>query len=662
MLIQHYIRQLNQTLLRQIIAAVLILFVSRILFFAAIVDADILAGRGMDFLRSSLVGVLFDLKTAAFMFLPMLLIGLGFALWRPQHFPRFYRFEPVYAKFIFFLIVLASIGNYLYYTSYGNHYDLFLFGVFDDDTEAIMSSAMEDFPLFRMIGASILISLFASRWLVGRRPLGEPTGSGRWWHSILSLAVITIYIGLAQAAILSEPKERDQVKVSDYPVINKTTPNALVALGWATIDYQKQGEFEPISDAEVTAQMEKVLGQPTPEYQTPANAYLEKNQPHVVFALMEGMGTSMMLEDDPQKTDLLRALRPAFESDFVFQRFVAGASATIDSMAMMLFHSNVPTLSHSVAKHVPLASSAVLPYKKAGYETVYITVGDAHWRNLDNYLPLQGFDRMIDDKAIIKAFPEAAAHLDTWGLPDEYGYRMAEKVLAEATKPTFIFILTITNHPPYHLPDNYQAKPVEVTPRIQTLLGPMKDDAANLLLTYQYANDMLGQFIARIKASPLANRTVIAASGDHRVRYLAIRTPTEQAIAMGVPFYLYVPKPILASRAYGYDNKRIGSHRDIFPTLYNVSLSDADYVSLGGDDLLSINGVDNIGYNATRTVTEDGVYDNNLPEYLYPWQGMTFYNQTQARHNPNSTWAAEYRKLQDYYLRSQVADKIPQDE
>ncbi|NMT18625.1 LTA synthase family protein, partial [Vibrio parahaemolyticus] len=87
--------------------------------------------------------------------------------------------------------------------------------------------------------------------------------------------------------------------------------------------------------------------------------------PHVVMALMEGMGNNVLIEDDAQNNDLLGALREGFEQDFVFKRFMAGTSATIDSIVMMLLHSDVPTISHSSAQKVALPSSAVLPYKHA---------------------------------------------------------------------------------------------------------------------------------------------------------------------------------------------------------------------------------------------------------------------------------------------------------
>ncbi|ORQ10347.1 hypothetical protein B7971_00890, partial [Vibrio cholerae] len=81
----------------------------------------------------------------------------------------------------------------------------------------------------------------------------------------------------------------------------------------------------------------------------------------------------------------------------------------------------------------------------------------------------------------------------------------------------------------------------------------------------------------------------------------------EAGMTHAVPFYLYVPPAILANTDYVYDPQRIGSHRDIFPTLYHFSLSDQTYISLGGENLFASEGVSNIGYNTEMSINQYGV-------------------------------------------------------
>ena len=72
-----------------------------------------------------------------------------------------------------------------------------------------------------------------------------------------------------------------------------------------------------------------VLGQPDPIYTTPKNDYLEAHQPHVVMALMEGLGNNVLVEDDPENNDLLGSLRKHFDE-----------SLTKDCLSWILYRGN----------------------------------------------------------------------------------------------------------------------------------------------------------------------------------------------------------------------------------------------------------------------------------------------------------------------------------
>ncbi|QSA18876.1 LTA synthase family protein, partial [Vibrio furnissii] len=184
-----------------------------------------------------------------------------------------------------------------------------------------------------------------------------------------------------------------------------------------------------------------------------------------------------------------------------------------------------------------------------------------------------------------------------------------------------------------------------------------------LLKTFQYASDALGQFIGRVKVSDkLKDNTVIAVTGDHRMRYSSTDEPTEYGLSFAVPLFLDVPQPILDHTPFTYDPQRIGSHRDLFPTLYHFSLSNQDYISLGGENLLAQGGVSNIGFNAVRTISEQGAFSNSGSGLFYAWdEHNLLLNQARPEKSPpqETDWGKEYSLLQDYYLRSQVLPMTP---
>ncbi|EOX4129814.1 LTA synthase family protein [Vibrio cholerae] len=664
---QSNLRQLCLLLTQFSFFSISLLLISRVIFFLHINNVLPQDGVTDDIWRAFWVGGRFDAKVTAIAYSPLLLSGLIAAAFS-QLYLRWLKFALGYHSVIGCLYAIGCILNYYYYKTYGSHVDLFIFGLWEDDSKAVLVNIWRDYPIIRSLLLAVLVGAIAyvsSRWYL-RSTLGQLNTRMYWHWSITSLVIVFSIVGtflIARGSLDSHPLKRYHASVSQYKPLNMMTPNVFMALDWAISDRKDQQDFEPVSQQILTSLMLKMLGQPTPNYHTPVNPYLAENPPHVVVAMMESMGLSLLLEDNPETNDLLGSFRHHYRKDFLFERFVAGTSATIDSIAMMLVHSPLPTISHSNLQKVALPSSAVLPYKEAGYEVVFIYGGNGMWRNLANYLPIQGFDRVYDENDIIEAFPSAGKEAGTWGVPDGFTFKFARQILDKAQKPTFVYIMTVTNHSPYHSPDYYQPTPTSLNDRLNELLGYKGEgDAKELLETFQYASNALGNFIQGIKQSALKEKAVIAVTGDHRVRYTNTARPGEAGLTHAVPFYLYVPASILAHTNYQYDPNRIGSHRDVFPTLYYFSLSDKPYISLGGENLLSTEPVSNIGYNTGMVINKNGAVNNAPPFTFYPWQaGETLLTEKQPSddHRFNRQWGQEYHQLQEYFLRSQVFPMTP---
>ena len=208
-----------------------------------------ISGREEDLLRAFWVGSRFDLKITTIAFAPLFLLGLGLAAF-PSLFAGLRKAIPYYACLIFFLITAFSIGNYYYYTTFGNFIDVFVFGLFDDDTEAVLVSMWEDYPIVLSSLATIMVTV-AGTWLVRRFQLVSANWQPkpRHWSLVSVLVIVTIgaYASLARGSLSTLPLKRYHANVSDYDVLNKITPNAFMALDWARSDYKKQATFSPAS-------------------------------------------------------------------------------------------------------------------------------------------------------------------------------------------------------------------------------------------------------------------------------------------------------------------------------------------------------------------------------------------------------------------------------
>ncbi|TVO35947.1 sulfatase-like hydrolase/transferase [Vibrio algivorus] len=638
-----------------VLTATIILMCSRFWFLLKITDLPSILQHKQDFLLSMITGFRFDIKVAVIAYSPIFLFGSLCALANSIYL-KFLKFKTYYVALITFLLISISIGNYYFYTTYGTYYDVFMFAFLNEEKQAVMTSMWQDYPIISSVFASVFFTYIITKVAThfSKSQLKSPTSNATPSNntvivtSVLSLIAIII---LARGSIGAFPLGRYDANVSTFSPLNIVTPNAFMAIDWARKDYQNQTVLKPVAENDLKQAMERVIGQSTPIYKTPKNAYLESNHPNVVLALMESMGTNFLVDDDARANDLLGNLRPHFSQDFLFTRFQAGTSGTWDSIMMMLTQSNTSNISQSAYKKVKLESLATLPYSRAGYEVSFVYAGASTWRNSKQYLLHQGFDHFYDHDDVLKQFPEAKLTDGEWGLADEYAFKFTQHLLDNSEKPQMIFIMSLTNHPPFKLPSSYETKPTSLSSRLKALA--MNEHSETLLSeqTYQYASNSLGNFISNIKQdSKLGSNTIIAASGDHHMRNMNMDMKSEYAISYAVPFYLHVPEDILKNVPHIYDGKRIGSHRDIFPTLYHFSLSNQNYISLGGQNLLGQK-VDNIGFNQNRVITENGAYDRDRPQDLYQWQEDALHTKDEPVKNPMPNFSREYSQLQSMYIR-----------
>jgi len=607
----------------QVFLLTLILSTARLIFLYLVGDHQIMQSLFSDLMATLFIGLRFDLRAATIVSAPLLLIGLMLTATRYHY--LILRLIPWYSFVFYSLAVLASIGNYFYFKTYNNHFDIFVFGLIEDDSLKVLNSIWLDYPVIIVLTTSFLVSLLLTAIIIKvSQKFAKKHKQIKTWGSttVLVIGNLLLYLFLARGSLATFPLKQYHASVSSYEIFNKSTPNALLALSWAHKKHKRDAKFVPVSKSQYQRQVLNVVGQDTVTYKTGKNALLTKSPPNVIFALMESMGTNLLLEDNANDNNLLGALRKPFEDDFLFTRFLPGANTTIDSIAMMLFHSNVSTISQGKEQKALLTGSAFLPFKRSGYKVIYITGGSPTWRNLNYYMLRQGVDEFYSENDIKDVFPQADTNAGTWGVPDVYTFKFVEHILNKNKQPVMIMLLTQTNHSPYKVPADYKANTLTVSQKVMDKMSMSKNESKEILATYQYSANALGEFIQSIKANN--DNTIIAATGDHRVRSYSIEYPTDIGFAYSVPFYLYIPKEILTATPYRYNARRVGSHRDIFPTLYAYSLSDSQYISLGGRNLLAEEDVERpVAFNESVLLTPKGVINISTPTLLYPWLDNT---------------------------------------
>jgi phosphoglycerol transferase MdoB-like AlkP superfamily enzyme len=586
-----------------------------------------------DIIKLFLTGLRYDMRIASLFYGALLLIISLLAI-HPPSFTRSQKSWPYIAAILSMFTLMMTICNVYYYATYERYIDIFVFGIVEEDPEAVLKTLWSDYPVLK---GTFALALFG--WLTLRlyrfwqkKWISYPFKSHHPSVAIVGSLLIVSLIGVsARGAVGTFPLRQSDTQVSNIPLLNKLTPNGVIALSWAIKDHRRSLTFPPATNSEGEQLLSQFLNKPTKAGLSPfltktaPHPLVKNTPPHVVFAVMESLSTHLLTFDQTQR-DLLGELRPHWEKDWLFTRFLAEGNGTMDSLSRFFIRSPVSIISQSMAQFNTFKSNMFTPFLKNGYKVIFITSGNGAWRNLNQFLPHLGVSEFIEKNTLQRLYPEATE--GTWGVPDEYMFRYAEQRLAQADKkgePIFIMMMSTTFHPPYKAPGHYQQLNFTWTKEEQSRLSHLAKDQealAEIIRTFRYANDQLGRFISKIKAQPLGKRTILAVTGDHNVRGIGYSAPSELVLKYAVPFYLSVPQRYQVNTYFNAN--RVGSHKDIMPTLYQLSLSDTPYYRMGCNLLAKKREIEwCMGYNPQVLISPEGAFPLSENGTFYPWASST---------------------------------------
>lgn len=193
--------------------------------------------------------------------------------------------------------------------------------------------------------------------------------------------------------------------------------------------------------------------------------------------------------------------------------------------------------------------------KKLGYKTVFWYGGLRSWQDLGDFAQREGFDEFHCADEIA---PQNGA--TAWGVADEDLFHAVEQYMNTEDGPTFHFILTTTNHPPFAY--DVDAKGFarhEVEAKLPASI-PTDTDTMNQLGHIWYADDVMGKFIHAVEAKDAS--TLFVVTGDHAERFDFATNVSLQELS-GIPCFFYgagVTKEMIKPTD-------VGSHLQIIPTL-----------------------------------------------------------------------------------------------
>lgn len=546
----------------------------------------------------------------------------------------------VYITFIAIISVIFSFAKYYYYELYNDKFNIFLFSIKNDNISTILDIIYNDYPVLKILLLALFISLCCI-FLNLKILYYKTTKNNYKIHTLLFLNIILIFIYILA---LRGPFKHVAINVqnysfSEFKVVNDIMLNPIMAFAWAHKQYKEEQKIPSIDDNTAKEIQSKLF--PYMDI-SQNNPIADTIKPSIFLNIMESFGLEIN-EYSSKEINFLGELKQHFEEDFLFERFLPSSNGTIPSLTNLLFISPFSNISTSKFQTIKLPLTPIEIYKKAGYKVIFISAGNGSWQNIKEYLKTQGVDEIIDENSIINSYPQAKTTQNGYGIADEFLYKKAYEILQDNPHKTLIIALTISNHPPY-LDYNIKINHDQIPNELLKLLPYNHKKQLAILKAYIYANNEFGNFLSKIKQSKLKDKIIIAATGDHRTRDLKNNLYNTKAFSYGVPFYLYIPKALQYN--INYNKNRVGSHKDVFPTLYNISLNKIKYISMGGRNMLGLTENEKLefGINDVLWIDNQGVYTAN--------KGYFFESNTSIKNTNQEIILDKYHKeFQELYYK-----------
>lgn len=431
-----------------------------------------------------------------------------------------------------------------------------------------------------------------------------------------------IFIGIRGRIEQKSPLRWGTAFFSDYSFANQMGLNPLFTLSKTTMDsYKPENQRVNFMDeGEALRNVREYLHVPDSAESIERKIFDDSILPlfshgkyNVVLVIMESMSAKFMGTFGNEK-NLTPVLDSLMNVSWAFTNFYSAGNHTFNGVYSSLF--GMPAL---MARHpmkdfdnMQQRSGMANELRKQGYETMFMCTHDEQFDNMGGYMKQNGFNKIISQKDYRKE-----EILSALGVPDHILFREVISRCNELKQPFFTAVLTASNHPPVIIPENID-------------FSSNQEDID--LVSVQYADWSIGQFIKNVKNESWYDSTIFVFVADHG------RFVTGWVYDMPVSYH-HIPL-IIHSPAILKENKKfnqLGSQVDLLATLMGILNIDFVNTSLGIDilkekrELVFFNADNNLGclndsvFYVQRESGVNSLYyyrNNDINDYLNTYPGF----------------------------------------
>lgn len=397
-----------------------------------------------------------------------------------------------------------------------------------------------------------------AQWVACTPPEPNPRKS---WKSIAEkLAVALPLVALCLFGIRGRTGY-NPIKVSaayfcNSPILNQLGVNPMFCLLTSTLDdlRSENQTLQLMEGDKAIAQAQQLLQRKGIDGISPiARAVKADSAPtrqNVVMVLMESLSAKFM-ERFGNEQHLTPNLDSLFRKSLAFANFYSAGTHTNHALYASLY--SFP----SIMKRNAMKGSAIPNYsglptilRENGYHTMFFMTHESQYDNMNAFFRSNGFEDIYAQENYPKE--KIANH---FGVQDDFLFEYALPVLrqsAQSGKPFFATLLTITNHPPYVIPEYFQPRTQQ--PETQVV---------------EYADWAVGRFMQAASREEWFDNTLFVFFGDHgkMVGQADCELPESYN---HIPFFIY-GKGIAAQ-----ERQDFAGQVDIAPTI--LGLLNIDYL------------------------------------------------------------------------------------
>lgn len=401
------------------------------------------------------------------------------------------------------------------------------------------------------VGFALLLRLYGKK-LLGA--LQEPRPIRTAWKERTGMLLLALpLIGLCIFGIRGRAGY-NPIKVSaayfcSSPILNQMGVNPIFCLLTSTLDDRRpENRTLHLMDAErAVAEAQQLLQRTGIEGISPIARQVEGNaegeKRNVVLIFLESLSAKLMQRFGGE--GITPTLDSLWQQSLSFANFYSVGTHTNQGLYATLY--GFP----SIMKRNAMKGSAIPNYsglptvlQENGYQTFFFMTHEAQYDNMNAFFRSNGFESIYSQEDYPK---EKIAN--RFGVPDDYLFEFARPILNNAAKegrPFFASLLTITNHPPYVVPE---------------IFSPRTNKAETQVV--EYADWAVKQFMDAAAKEPWFDNTLFVFVGDHGKM-------VGQADCELPDSYNHVPFMIYGTGITPQERTDFAGQTDIAPTLLGM--------------------------------------------------------------------------------------------